>query len=128
VDLRTLNLLDALGPAPAALLFELLSGPATEAELLARLDDGSQATANRHLHDLRRAGIVAQEVGKPRAPGRLWSLVHPPETEALLSATLDLADAIDARNAQRRAAARKQLRKARAARVGLTPVDERSAP
>lgn len=123
-----MNLLDTLGPVPAALLFELLSGPATEAELLARLDGASQATANRHLHDLRQAGIVAQEVGKPRAPGRLWSLVHPPETEALLNAILDLADAIDARNAQRRAKARKQLEKARATRIGLAPVDERSAP
>jgi hypothetical protein len=123
VDLRTANLLDTLGAAPFALLLELLAGPATEAELIARLDDRSQPTANRHLHDLRRAGVVAHESGKPRAPGRLWTVVHPSETEAVLNAVLDLGSAIDARAAARRAEARTKLKRARAARLGITAVD-----
>lgn len=123
MDVRTANLLETLGPVPVALLLELLSGPVTEAELIARLDDRSQPTANRHLHDLRRAGVVAQEAGKPRAPGRLWTVVHPAETEAVLNAVLDLASAIDARSAQRRAEARRKLKRARASRLGITAVD-----
>lgn len=127
MDLRTANLLETLGPVPGALLLELLSGPATETELIARLDDPSQPTANRHLHDLRRAGVVAQEAGKPRAPGRLWTLVHPVETEAVLNAVLNLAEAIDARSAQRRAEARMKLKRARASRLGITGVDGESS-
>jgi DNA-binding transcriptional ArsR family regulator len=127
VDLRTANLLDSLGAVPAALLLELLAGPATEAELVARLDAASQPTTNRHLHELRRAGVVAQEGGKRRAPGRLWTLVHPSETEAVLKAILDLAEAIDAWSAERRRAARKQLATARAARLGIREAHPRRA-
>lgn len=127
MDLRTGNLLDSLGAVPTALLLELLSGPATEAELVSRLEDASQPTANRHLHELRRAGVVAQEAGKRRAPGRLWTLVHPSETEAVLNTILDLAEAIDALSAERRREARKQLATARAARLGIREAGPRRA-
>lgn len=119
MDARTANLLDALDPVAVAILVELIAGPATEAELLRALDESSQPTANRKLDRLRRAGMLAQEAGKPHAPSRLWTVVHSAETEALLSALFDLSDSIDTRAKSRREAARRKLKRVRAARLGI---------
>jgi DNA-binding transcriptional ArsR family regulator len=119
VDARTATLLEALDPVAVAILVELVAGPATEAELVRALDEGSQPTAHRKLNRLRRAGMLAQEAGKPHAPNRLWTVLHPAETEALLEALFELSEAIDRRAKSRRDAARRKLKRARAARLGI---------
>lgn len=122
MDDRTAKLLDALDSTAVALLVELVAGPATEDELIASLDEASQPTANRKLHRLKQARILAQEAGKPHAPGRLWTVVHPAETEALLSALLALSEAIDVLDKKRRDQARRKLKQARAKRLGVRRV------
>ncbi len=119
MDLRTTQLLETLGRVPAPLLLALMEGPATEAVLQSSIDDISQSTLNRYLHELERAGVVAQEPGKPHAPGRNWVVIHVSETEALLGAILELAGAIDARSAEERDEALLRLKRARARRLGL---------
>lgn len=119
MDLRTTQIVDALDPTGVEILLELVSSPATEAELLNRLGVVSQPNANRKLDRLERLGLVTREAGKPHAPGRLWTLVHPAETEALLGTLFDLGEAIDAADQAKRKAARTKLRLARAARLGI---------
>jgi DNA-binding transcriptional ArsR family regulator len=80
----------------AALLVELLGSAARESELVAALDGADQSTVNRHLHSLRKAGLVVQEAGKGRAPGRTWSIAHPAETEQFLDALISLSEAVAA--------------------------------
>jgi predicted transcriptional regulator len=124
MDDRTARLLEALDPVSVSLLLELLGKPATEHELLESAE-ASQSTANRRLDRLRRARLIAQEPGKRRAPGRLWTVVHPEETEVLLTALFALADAIEALDQSRREEAKRQLKRARAERLGIRPVDNR---
>lgn len=123
MDDRTAKLLDALDPVAVDLLVELVAEAATEDELLPSLDQASQPTANRRLHRLRQARLLVQEAGKPHAPGRLWVAVHPAETEALLSALFALSEAIDAQDKKRRDQARRKLKQARAARLGIHEAD-----
>lgn len=122
MDDRTAELLEALDPVGAGFLAELLQGPAMEHELVDAVEAASQPTANRRLERLRRARLVTQEAGKPRAPGRLWAVVHPEETDALLTALLALAAAIDARDQARRKEATRKLKRARAKRLGIRAV------
>jgi predicted transcriptional regulator len=124
MDDRTARLLEALDPVSVSLLLELLGKPATEHELLESAE-ASQSTANRRLDRLRRARLIAQEPGKRRAPGRLWTVMHPEETEALLTAIFALADAIEALDQSRREEAKRKLKRARAERLGIRPVDNR---
>lgn len=126
MDDRTAQLLDALDPVAVAMLVELVAGPATEAELVSALEGTSQPTANRRLDRMRRARIVAQEVGKPRAPGRLWAVLYREETEALLTALLELSGAIESDQEARREAAKRKLRRARAQRIGMSEARSRS--
>lgn len=108
-----------LDPIGFELLLALLTKASTEAELLERLPNISQATVNRRLDRLRDAGVVSQEPGRRRAPGRPWTVQHPSETEAVLDALLTLAEAIDARERMERTQARRRLKRARAARLGI---------
>lgn len=125
MDDRTARLLEALDPLGVSLLLELLGKPATENELVSAVEAASQPTANRRLERLQRARLIARERGKRRAPGRLWTIVHPEETEVLLTAFFSLSDAIDARDRVRRDQARQKLRRARAARLGIGPVENK---
>lgn len=123
MDDRTARLLDALEAVGVDLLVELLPRPSTEHELLTTAEDADQTTVNRRLHRLRKTGVVAQETGKARAPGRLWTVVHPAETEALLEALFALARAIDERDRERRDEAEHKLKLAKAGRLGIRAVD-----
>lgn len=123
MDDRTAQLLGALDPLGVSLLVELLSKAATEHELLAGTEASSQPAANRRLERLRRARLIAQEHGKLRAPGRLWTVIHPEETEALLTALFALSDAIDAHDRVRREEAKRKLKRARTERLGIRRVD-----
>ena len=111
----------------AKLLLELLRGPLVEAEIIANVDGLEQSTCNRRLHRLAEAGLAEQEPGTPQAPHRHWKLLHAPETEAVLTAILALADAIDTRNRRLRDRSKRSLRKARAARLGIRLADDRRA-
>ncbi len=122
MDDRTSRLLDALDPLGASLLLELLDDPATEVQLIEAVGQVEQWTVNRKLAQLGHARLVAQESGKARAPGRLWTVVHVEETEALLAALLALSDAIDSQDKARRDKARLKLMRARAARIGIRRV------
>ena len=122
MDDRTTEVLEALDPVGASLLLELLAGPATEAELINAIDGLGQSTANRRLSKLARAGFVEQAPGKPRATGRQWRTIHPDVTSALLSAVLDVADAVDVRQKARRNAARARLERGSRERANLRVV------
>lgn len=98
-----------------------MTGPATEAELAASVDANSQPTAHRRLKRLSDVRLITREGGKSRAPGRLWTVVHPDETGALLDALLALADAIESRDKTRREAVKRKLKLARAERLGIRP-------
>lgn len=127
MDDRTARLLGALDSVGVSLLLELLNGPRTEVHLLAAADEPGQPTGNRRLHRLREAGLVTQEAGNARAPGRLWSLAHPDETEALLTALFAVSEAIDARDRARREAAARKLKRARAKRLGIRGISNQSS-
>jgi len=126
MDDRTASLLDALDPVGVALLAELLAGPAAERDLIDAVEGASQPTANRRLERLRRARLLAQEPGRRRAPGRLWTVVHPEETDSLLRALFALSDTIDAHDRARRKEAVRKLERARAGRLGIRPVSDGS--
>jgi hypothetical protein len=122
MDDRTALLLDALDGVGVSLLVELLGDPATEATLVDALTEATQSTVNRRLARLRKARLVAQEPGNVQAPGRPWIVVHPVETEALLTALFSLSETIEAKDRQRRKTATQKLKRARAARLGLRSV------
>jgi len=124
VDAQTTSLLDALAHPGAALVLALCEGEATEADLLSAVGATSQATANRRLGELERLGLVERDSGKAKAPGRVWRLVEPAPTEALLRAALDLADILATSEQRRRQAAKRRLKRAHAARVGMRRVDD----
>jgi hypothetical protein len=124
MDDRTTHVLDSLDPVSVAFLLQLLQSPATEAELVTSSDDTTQPTGNRRLHRLRQAGLVAQEPGRHRAPGRRWTVPHAEETNALLTALFALSDVIEARDRARREVAKRKLRRARAARLGIRRVGD----
>ncbi len=116
MDRQTAELLDALKHPGAAFLLRLLDGPATEAELIAeadRLFSFDQSTGNRRLVLLQRRGLITREVGRAKAPGRLWLLTVPEETGELLTAALTLSEAVSERERKARAAARARTRRAR---------------
>lgn len=125
MDDRTARLLDALDPVAVQLLLELLAGPRTEAELLVRESDLGQPTGNRRLHHLKESGLIEQEAGKARAPGRLWSIRHPAEIERVVTALLDLAGAIDERERRERERISRKVKRARAKRIGIRAVESR---
>lgn len=104
------------------MLLELLDDPATEVQLIEAVGQVEQWTVNRKLAQLGCARLVAQESGKARAPGRLWTVVHVEETDALLAALLALSDAIDSQDKARRDKARLKLKRARAVRIGIRRV------
>ena len=119
MDARTTSVLDALAHPGGALLLVLCEGPATEAALLSAVPSATQATANRRLAELERAGIIARDAGKAKAPGRAWRVCEPSPTESLLRAALELSDVLAAADERRRQQAMRQLRKARATRLGI---------
>lgn len=119
MDTRTGQLLRALDATAAATLLEMLKRPATEAELRLIAEEPSQSTMNRRLTRMREAGLIHREPGKAKAPGRLWTVVHPDETADLLDSLLSLAGAVEARDKKRREQARRELKRARASRAGL---------
>ena len=111
-------MLGALDSVGVSLLLELLNGPRTEAELLAAVGEATQPTGNRRLHRLKDVGLVSQQAGTRRGPGRPWSLAQPAETEVWLAALFALSDAIERDDSARRASASREVRRARAKRVG----------
>lgn len=125
MDARTARILNALDPVSVTFLLQLLERSATEADLVASCDDATQPTTNRRLHRLRDAGLVAQESGKRRAPRRRWSALHVDETHALLTTLFALSDAVEARERAQREAAKRKLKRARAAHLGLRRIDNR---
>ena len=122
MDGRTAQLLHAVDALGADVLLELLRGPARESELVEALSHADQSTLNRRLHVLGEVGLLRQEAGKHRAPGRAWKLAHALETEHLLDALLALSDAVAARDQEERRAARSQLRQTRRQRLGMGEV------
>jgi DNA-binding HxlR family transcriptional regulator len=124
VDLRTAQIVGALDGTAASILLELLEQPSTEADLIAKIGEPSQPTMNRRLERLEHVGLVQHEPGKPKAPGRLWSVVHVDETTKLLDAMLLLSDVVEATDAARRRAAARRLKRARASRLGLKLVKD----
>jgi DNA-binding HxlR family transcriptional regulator len=113
----------AIDPLSVALLVRLLAGPATEVEVVEALPGVGQPTCNRRLHRLRGAGLVEQEPGHARAPHRQWRILHPAEVESLLTAILDLSDAVENRNRQIRGELRSRLLRDRAERLGIRSID-----
>jgi DNA-binding HxlR family transcriptional regulator len=88
VDTPTTNFLDALKHPGGSVLFSLLEGEATEADLCERIPDVSQPTLNRALWQLHGLGLVAREEGPKQAKGLRWSLLAPDETHnAFLAVT-----------------------------------------
>lgn len=79
----------------------------------------TQPTGNRRLARMERAGLIRREGDGWRAPGRRWSLAHPAETDALIAAAADLADAVAAQERREREALRQRQRRARARRLGI---------
>jgi DNA-binding transcriptional ArsR family regulator len=128
MDDRTTRVLEALDAVGVSLLIELIGQPATEGELVESLGDVSQSTVNRRLSRLRDADLITQDPGNLKAPGRAWTILHPTETDALLSALLLLSDAVEAQDRSRREVARRRLLQARATRLGIRVVgdEERS--
>jgi hypothetical protein len=123
MDDRTARTLNALDPVGVDLLLGLLGKALTEAELVEAVEEATQPTTNRRLVRLKKARLIAQEPGKAKAPGRLWVVVHPKETEALLAALFTLSDAIDAKDKGRRENAKRKLKRARARRLGIRRVE-----
>ncbi len=105
------------------MLLALADGEATEGQLLSGLAGTSQPTVNRRLGDLERLGVIEREAGRPKAPGRAWRLVEPVATEAILQSALDLSDILAVSEQRRRQAAKRRLKRARAARLGMRKVD-----
>lgn len=122
MDVRTVDLLDALNHPGGSFLFELLERDATEAELVASVAGATQATGNRRLFELERLGLVTRESGRAQAPGRRWSLRHEREVDALLQAALGLSRVVAQREDRERRAAQRRLKRARARRLGIRPV------
>jgi DNA-binding HxlR family transcriptional regulator len=127
MDLRTANLLDALDPLSVELLIVMLTGSATETDLVKSVAGATQPTVHRRLTRLAKAGLVEHEQGTPRAPGRPWSLVHVQETEQLVEALLALSDVAEDRDRAERDETRRDLKRARAGRLGLKEASRRSA-
>lgn len=123
MDDRTADLLGALQHPGAAVLFELTQRTAAEAELIAAARGATQATTNRRLERFERLGLIERAPGRAKAPGRAWNLVHPAETEALLSAALALGAAAPRHDAKQRDRAARQLRQARAKRLGVRRIE-----
>lgn len=124
MDDRTAFLLAALDAVSVSILLELLRNPATEASLVESLQGVTQSTVNRRLSRLHAARLITREPGNRRAPGRSWTVLHPPETEALVAALLALSEAIERRDRGRWAEARSKLLQARAARLGVRVVGD----
>lgn len=122
MDDRTRDLLGALRHPGATVLFELTQRTATEAELIGAARGATQATMNRRLGALEQLGLIERAPGKAKAPGRAWVLVHPAETEALLTAALTLGASVARRDAEERERAARQLKHARAKRLGIRSV------
>jgi hypothetical protein len=114
MDRQTAELLDALKHPGGAFMLHLLGGPATEAQLIAEAASVlplDQSTGNRRLALLQRRGLVTQEAGKRRAPGRRWVAALPTETSALLDAALGLSEAIAEQEQHARESARQRARR-----------------
>jgi DNA-binding HxlR family transcriptional regulator len=126
VDVRTADLLDALRHPGAAFLLELLAEDATEADLLGVVKRSTQATGNRRLAALEKAGVIERSAGRVKAPGRRWAVVHPQETDELLRAALALASAAADHEAATREDANRALKRQRAERQGLREVGDGS--
>jgi DNA-binding HxlR family transcriptional regulator len=114
VDPTTANILDALSYPRSAFLLALVDDELQESELNEAAPDVSTASVNRHMRHLARIGLVEQETGTKHSPGRKWRLSFPTETRTLLTAGLDFAAAVTARDAARREADRRRLRRAEA--------------
>ena len=109
MDQPTISLLDALKHPGAVFLEQLVRGPATEDELLGFAHDVDQSTGNRKLKALRGLGLVEQDPGKAKAPGRRWRATLPDQTKPMLVAALNLSDAVAERDRQTRAQSRSEL-------------------
>lgn len=119
MDERTADLFEALRHPGAAFLLELLDADATESHLVGGVKRTTQATANRRLAALERAGVVARSAGRTKAPGRLWTLVHPGETDELLRAALALSEVTAERDRVQHEETNRALKRSRAKRRGL---------
>lgn len=119
MDRRTAQIANALDETAALILLELLEGPATEAELISAIGEPSQPTMNRRLERLQEVGLIEHEPGKTKAPGRRWSVAHPDESANLLADLLALSEAVENRDAARRTAAARRLRRSQASRIGM---------
>jgi hypothetical protein len=102
-------LMDVLKHPGAVFLEQLARGPATEDELLGFAHDVDQSTGNRKLKALRGLGLVEQDPGKAKAPGRRWRATLPEQTKPVLLAAFNLSDAVAERDRQDRAQSRTAL-------------------
>jgi DNA-binding HxlR family transcriptional regulator len=122
MDARTISLIDALRQPGAAFLVELLNGSATEANLLGTVKQITQATANRRLRNLEGVGLIQRAPGNAKAPGRRWTLVHPREIDALMTAAVALSDVLAEQEQVERDEMKRKLKRSRAKRQGLRDV------
>ena len=119
MDRRTAQIVNTLDETGASILLQLLERPATEAELITAVGEPSQPTMHRRLERLEQAGLIEHEPGKTKAPGRRWSVADADETANVLAALLALSKAVEVRDAARREAAARRLRRSRASRIGM---------
>lgn len=95
------------------MLFSLLEGDATEADLCERIPDVSQPTVNRALWQLHGLGLVERESGPKQAKGLRWSLRAPDETHSAFLAVTRLVPLGLQRQEESRARTERRLARAR---------------
>jgi DNA-binding HxlR family transcriptional regulator len=95
---------------------------ATEAHLLGTVKQTTQATANRRLRTLEGVGLIQRAPGNAKAPGRHWTLVHPPEVDALMTAAVALSDVVAEQEQVERDEMKRKLKRSRAKQQGLRDV------
>lgn len=106
MDARTIQISKALDGTAVELLFLLLERPDTEKGLVERAGDVAQPHAHKRLARLAEAGIINRD---HPSRGAAWVVTAPDETRALLTAFLDLGDALESADRQVRRQLRNQL-------------------
>jgi transcription initiation factor IIE alpha subunit len=124
MDNQTKRIVEALDSGGVEVLLVLLAGAATEATIVGAITGAKQPTVHRRLVRLADAGLVAHEAGTPHTPGLLWRVRHQQELDAVLQRFFDLANAVAEAERAEREVAERQLRQARAARLGIHDVGD----
>jgi DNA-binding HxlR family transcriptional regulator len=125
MDARTQQMMDALKHPGGTIVFKLLQkGPMTEDELVQEVRETSQATMNRRLEELGQLGILSRAPGPRQYRERPWQVTVEAAADSLLSAVLELSEAVGSREREDRKEAREGLREGRKRRSSLREVEE----